>query len=420
MHLDYLPSPIPASFPAGPGPSRDDFAIHQQHQHPAHAHAHGHHPQLQQHHDPFNHNLPPPHHHHPHHLNHGYRGSTSAPAHMVFSNAGTDIDVDISPITSPWLGADSHPPSVHPGQPGPHPPTTMSPLAQPQRSNKRAASPSNGDSLMDGGTSAMSRKSKQSPAIRASNPNSNNMNSTPTDSPHLPPSASASLTSSTSSSTRVKRSSVSGRSASAASTPLLRGSGSMSTRSRKGIGNGGGGGGTPSNHNAGVGLDTSTDSPSPVDLGMGMGVPSTGMEMGPPPVPASVMQGNMGMSPLGGMNGMETFQFGEQHQHQQQHVPSQGIEQAHQQQIKPVTPAMMMNIGTSRTKDGDSQTNSPNTTRSLRNKTIAPAPASTSSGSAASTAKLRSSSKKAANGASPALKAILPGKLSFYPVNYQK
>ncbi|KAJ7108505.1 hypothetical protein C8R44DRAFT_802881 [Mycena epipterygia] len=106
------------------------------------------------------------------------RGSTSAPAHIAFrTTTQPDLDFDISPLTSPWLGAHQQP--VRPQQP-----------AAPARlSTKRAASSSD-----DEGGERPSHK-KQSPAIRATVP--------------IP-----------------KKSS---RSKSANSTPLLR-----STRSRKG------------------------------------------------------------------------------------------------------------------------------------------------------------------------------------------
>jgi hypothetical protein len=82
---------------------------------------------------------------HYHHL-----GSNSAPANIAFqTNSGPlsagDLDFDISPLTSPWLGAHQH--SSHPRQ-----------------ANKRTASPSG-----DEGSMQPSRK-RHSPAIRPSNP----------------------------------------------------------------------------------------------------------------------------------------------------------------------------------------------------------------------------------------------------------
>ncbi|KAJ7753339.1 hypothetical protein DFH07DRAFT_1061466 [Mycena maculata] len=106
------------------------------------------------------------------------RGSTSAPAHIAFRNTQPDLDFDISPLTSPWLGAHQQP--VRPQQPS----------APARPSTKRAASSSE-----DEGGERPSRK-KQSPAIRATVP--------------IPKKSSS-------------------RSKSANSTPLLR-----STRSRKG------------------------------------------------------------------------------------------------------------------------------------------------------------------------------------------
>ncbi|KAJ6595823.1 hypothetical protein DFH09DRAFT_1135706 [Mycena vulgaris] len=105
------------------------------------------------------------------------RGSASAPAHIAFRTTQPDLDFDISPLTSPWLGA--HQQSARPQQSS----------TSGRQSAKRGASSSG-----DEGGERPSRK-KQSPAIRATVP--------------IP-----------------KKSS---RSKSANSTPLLR-----STRSRKG------------------------------------------------------------------------------------------------------------------------------------------------------------------------------------------
>ncbi|KNZ78702.1 hypothetical protein J132_10807 [Termitomyces sp. J132] len=80
------------------------------------------------------------------------RGSTSAPEHIAFRNklpSPTDLDFDISPLTSPWLSAQQH---LQPAGVNPYP-----------TSNKRCASSSG-----DEGNSMPSRK-RQSPAIRATN-----------------------------------------------------------------------------------------------------------------------------------------------------------------------------------------------------------------------------------------------------------
>jgi hypothetical protein len=95
--------------------------------------------------------------HHSHHA-HYHLGSNSAPANIAFQSnsvplSSGDLDFDISPLTSPWLGAHQH--SVHTRQ-----------------TNKRTASPSG-----DEGSTKPSRK-KQSPAIRPSNPNQNMKKST--------------------------------------------------------------------------------------------------------------------------------------------------------------------------------------------------------------------------------------------------
>ncbi|KAJ7683037.1 hypothetical protein B0H17DRAFT_1075068 [Mycena rosella] len=105
------------------------------------------------------------------------RGSASAPAHIAFRTTQQDLDFDISPLTSPWLGAHQQP--VRPQQPSAHI----------RQGIKRAASSS------DEEAGERPSHKKQSPAIRATVP--------------IP-----------------KKSS---RSKSANSTPLLR-----STRSRKG------------------------------------------------------------------------------------------------------------------------------------------------------------------------------------------
>ncbi|KAG6831206.1 hypothetical protein H0H87_005922 [Tephrocybe sp. NHM501043] len=79
------------------------------------------------------------------------RGSTSAPEHIAFRSlpSPADLDFDISPLTSPWLGAQHHA----------HHPSGMNPFPQ---TNKRAASSS--------GDEGMPSRKKQSPAIRPTNP----------------------------------------------------------------------------------------------------------------------------------------------------------------------------------------------------------------------------------------------------------
>ncbi|KAF7316239.1 BHLH domain-containing protein [Mycena indigotica] len=106
------------------------------------------------------------------------RGSTSAPAHIAFRTTPNELDFDISPLTSPWLGAHQQP------------------SAASRAGTKRNAASSSDEDV--GTSSGRPSRKKQSPAIRASVP--------------IPP----------------KRSSNS-RSKSANSTPLLR-----STRARKG------------------------------------------------------------------------------------------------------------------------------------------------------------------------------------------
>lgn len=108
-------------------------------------------------------------HHSLHSQQYAPRGSTSAPAHIAFRTnsslphpADLDFDIDISPLTSPWLGAhqSSSSSASMPAQ-----------QATRQSRNKRTASPS-GDEQESTSISKPSRK-KQSPAIRPTNPNPN-------------------------------------------------------------------------------------------------------------------------------------------------------------------------------------------------------------------------------------------------------
>ncbi|KAF8068736.1 hypothetical protein FPV67DRAFT_1414466 [Lyophyllum atratum] len=96
---------------------------------------------LSMHNHAMNSNYPPP------------RGSTSAPEHIAFRTSlpsPAELDFDISPLTSPWLGAHQHQHAMN------HFPS----------SNKRNAS-SSGDEAI--GSQQPSRK-RQSPAIRPINP----------------------------------------------------------------------------------------------------------------------------------------------------------------------------------------------------------------------------------------------------------
>jgi hypothetical protein len=95
----------------------------------------------------------------PHAINSHYmppRGSTSAPAHIAFNTSPSlpfpspaELDFDISPLTSPWLGAHQQTVSAR------------------QNANKRTASPSVDE------TSMRPSRKKLSPAIRPHNPTSN-------------------------------------------------------------------------------------------------------------------------------------------------------------------------------------------------------------------------------------------------------
>ncbi|KAJ6487962.1 hypothetical protein C8R45DRAFT_827870 [Mycena sanguinolenta] len=83
------------------------------------------------------------------------RGSTSAPAHIAFRQTSTqpDLDFDISPLTSPWLGAHQQPVR-----------------AQPSTSARKRGASSSGDEKSTNGESQRPSRKKQSPAIRATVP----------------------------------------------------------------------------------------------------------------------------------------------------------------------------------------------------------------------------------------------------------
>ncbi|KAF8138059.1 hypothetical protein K438DRAFT_1946967 [Mycena galopus ATCC 62051] len=86
------------------------------------------------------------------------RGSTSAPAHIAFRQTSSqqDLDFDISPLTSPWLGAHQQP--VRP----------QAPTSTVRAGSKRGASSSDDD--QPSGESQRPSRKKQSPAIRATVP----------------------------------------------------------------------------------------------------------------------------------------------------------------------------------------------------------------------------------------------------------
>ncbi|KAF7325745.1 BHLH domain-containing protein [Mycena kentingensis (nom. inval.)] len=114
------------------------------------------------------------------------RGSTSAPAHIAFQTTRNELDFDISPLTSPWLGAHPQPINAQP-----------QPTSQTRPATKRVAASSSDEDAAAIASARPSRK-KQSPAIRPAVPVPQRRGST-------------------------------SRSKSATSTPLLR-----STRTRKG------------------------------------------------------------------------------------------------------------------------------------------------------------------------------------------
>ncbi|KAF9262234.1 hypothetical protein L218DRAFT_960356 [Marasmius fiardii PR-910] len=195
-----------------------------------------------------------------------HRGTSSAPAHIAFSRPQPqhDNDFDISPLTSPWLGAEggagntrsrvhtyNHRP-VHHGQP--HQQQSQMDWSQPN--TKRAASPT---------MEEHARKTRQSPAIRAAVPES------------IPSSVGP-----------VRKNSRSSRSVN--STPLLKGTtgaGITGGRSRKdsvaasktsppNAGSSSSSSGTNMVGNSSGYGEMVQDSPSPVDLSLSMPPPATG------------------------------------------------------------------------------------------------------------------------------------------------
>ncbi|KAF7351199.1 BHLH domain-containing protein [Mycena sanguinolenta] len=91
----------------------------------------------------------------PHQQQYVPRGSTSAPAHIAFRQTSTqpDLDFDISPLTSPWLGAHQQPVR-----------------SQPSTSARKRGASSSGDEQPTNGESQRPSRKKQSPAIRATVP----------------------------------------------------------------------------------------------------------------------------------------------------------------------------------------------------------------------------------------------------------
>lgn len=236
-----------------------------------------------------------------------HRGSTSAPADIAFDihsspapghTLHSPTDLDVSPLTSPWLGAESNP-QIHP---------SFNPHSNNSNNNKRVASPAEDESA----------RKRHSPAIRPTNPNAG-------------PSRRAS---------RPSRST--------GSTPLLR-----STRSRKG--------------SVGSALgEASTDSPSPVDL--------SSLYMPPP----------------------STLPYSAESSSQPSPATSH---------LKPVTPAMMMNIGSRHTVKGHDQP-SPDLQPSSRQQPLVREQPTKVKNS-------NTKSKAAASVSSPGLKPILPGESSL-------
>jgi hypothetical protein len=100
------------------------------------------------------------------------RGTASAPAHLVFhhphgnSYQTNELDFDVSPLTSPWLGSNT------PGVPPPPPPL---PPAHPSSSQKRTATNSGDDeaAVMGAAGAGKSRRQKISPPMPPINSSQN-------------------------------------------------------------------------------------------------------------------------------------------------------------------------------------------------------------------------------------------------------
>ncbi|ESK84437.1 hypothetical protein Moror_6216 [Moniliophthora roreri MCA 2997] len=323
-----------------------------------------------------------------------HRGTSSAPAHIAFSqprHSNNELDFDISPLTSPWLGADvgsgnrvhgyHHPQHQHHSRQN-H--STSSPFLSATgssgTSNKRTASPSN-DMMME----EYSRKTRQSPAVRATIPSSSSGTS---------PSDIYSANNSSNNSSSSRKNSVARGSRSVNSTPLLKGTISTSSgpRSRKDSlaaatkqsgstpspVSGGAGGGSSSGSGSGHSGTTSSmnfnetvqDSPSPVDLTLSMPPPAapasantSGSNTGPSSNTSSSsntfgMNIHSGSNTPGATDGMdvnmdfgsslEDFNFGGMHQQHRHQMQSQYEQGGMTPPLMPVTPASIMNLGVGR------------------------------------------------------------------------
>ncbi|KAJ8081663.1 hypothetical protein PM082_007509 [Marasmius tenuissimus] len=277
-----------------------------------------------------------------------HRGTSSAPAHIAFSRPHTqnENDFDISPLTSPWLGAQG---SVGDGRSRIHAYNHHHPHGHQQQQQQQSEWNPTGNKRTGSPMEEHARKSRQSPAIRATIP-----------AEFAGANAGAA----------GRRNSRSSRSVN--STPLLKGtSGDRSSRSRKDSlvaskpspqsagasssgGNSTGGSvahasGSVVGNSGGMG-EMIQDSPSPVDLSLAMPPPnqdpSSNQSSGNNASAASNPSASMFGVGLDGMNlgfDVGSFTFGGM-------GSSSGASRGYNSEsmpppLMPVTPASIMNLG---------------------------------------------------------------------------
>ncbi|TFK37996.1 hypothetical protein BDQ12DRAFT_698896 [Crucibulum laeve] len=251
------------------------------------------------------------------HLNHGgnihYDHTRSAPENIAFRTSAPDLDLDISPLTSPWLGAHGATRERERGSysGGSNNGSNNGGNTSVNVGSKRVASSS--------GDEAPSRKKLQSPAIRASNPTLNHQKSY-----------------------RGSKSTT--------STPLLRGTrtrgGSVAGMVTVNASSNSSSNGMNMNMNMmGMNMDVVHDTPSPVDLSM------------PPPAAPGMLHSNSGstshssashsgssgmhtMMTSSGMNGMMMSPA------MNLSAPAMSLTSSQMNpHLMPVTPASIMNLG---------------------------------------------------------------------------
>jgi hypothetical protein len=212
----------------------------------------------------------------------------SAPANLVFNTAppgGSDLDFDISPLTSPWFGA-TPTQAAHRGPPHQYAPV---PVGEGGRNapRKRTASPGE-----DGGAPPSGRPMRKRSVVQAPNMRGSASGSGGATSAGQPPTA-----------LRRTRTAMS---RSANSTPILRGNARATRR------------GSTATSVPALG-DVPNDTPSPVDL--------SSMAMPPPaaPAPAPADTGGDGQMQMGGQDGPPPLPM--------------------TISLTPVTPASIMNLG---------------------------------------------------------------------------